>query len=198
MRSKAKLLALVASLSAANVAFRFALAWGPPNVKPIAFLVIVGGIIGGPLAGFAIGWLSMSLSDLVSPYGAGIWTLETSSFMAVVGLLAGLFWQRTSLPSRWMLTAGGFLLTMLFDIGTSVADAILFSYPWIPSVLALYVPFISGSVSPYPFGLAHEFTTAILLAVIGPSLIARIRKIYQPPSKPQEPLPESGSLHSQV
>jgi energy-coupling factor transport system substrate-specific component len=168
----------VASLSAANVAFRFALSWGPPNVKPTAFVVIIGGIIGGPFAGFAIGWFSMVVSDLVSPYGAGVWTLETSSFMGIVGLLAGLFWHYAGPISRWKLTAGGFILTVIYDIGTSVADAILFSYPWVPSILALYVPFLSGSVSPYPFGFADELTTAILLAVIGPSIIIRIRKIY--------------------
>ncbi|MGA8905241.1 MAG: ECF transporter S component [Candidatus Bathyarchaeia archaeon] len=178
MPSKTRLLALVASLSAANVAFRFALAWGPPNVKPIAFLVIVSGVVGGPLAGFAVGWLSMTLSDLVSPYGAGIWTLETSSCMAVVGLLAGLLWHRSRSFNRWKMAIGGFFLTMLFDIGTSVIDALLFSYPWLGAILALYVPFITGSISPYPFGLAHELTTAILLGAIGPSLIARIRKVY--------------------
>jgi energy-coupling factor transport system substrate-specific component len=176
--SKTRLLALVASLSAANVAFRFALAWGPPNVKPIAFLVIVGGVVGGPLAGFAVGWLSMTLSDFVSPYGPGVWTLETSSCMAAVGLLAGLLWHHASAYNRWKMAVGGFLLTMIFDIGTSIIDALLFSYPWLGAVLALYVPFITGSVSPYPFGLAHELTTAILLGAIGPSLIARIRKVY--------------------
>jgi energy-coupling factor transport system substrate-specific component len=176
--SKTRLLALVASLSAANVAFRFALAWGPPNVKPIAFFVIVGGVVGGPLAGFAVGWLSMTLSDLTSPYGPGVWTLETSSCMAIVGLLAGLLWHYTRSLSRWKMAVGGYLLTMLFDLGTSVIDALLFSYPWVGAVLALYVPFLTGGVSPYPFGLAHELTTAILLGAIGPSLIVRIRKIY--------------------
>jgi energy-coupling factor transport system substrate-specific component len=176
--SKTKLLALVASLSAANVAFRFALAWGPPNVKPVAFVVIVGGVVGGPLVGFAVGWLSITLSDVVSPYGAGIWTLETSSFMAIVGLLAGLLWHHARFLNRWKLTVGGFILTIMYDVGTSIVDALIFSYPWFASVLALYVPFLAGSVSPYPFGLAHELTTAILLAVIGPSLIAQIRKIY--------------------
>jgi uncharacterized membrane protein len=177
MPSRTRLLALVASLSAANVAFRFALAWGPPNVKPIAFLVIVGGVVGGPLAGVAIGWLSMTISDLIS-YGAGPWTLETSTCMAVVGLIAGLLWHRASSLVRWKMAIVGFLLTMLYDIGTSVIDAILFSYPWLGAVLGLYVPFITGNVSPYPFGLAHELTTAILLGTIGPSLISRIRKVY--------------------
>lgn len=169
----------MASLSAANVAFRLALAWGPPNVKPIAFLVIVGGVVGGPSAGFAIGWLSMTLSDLVSPYGAGVWTLETSGGMAIVGLLGGRLWHHASSFNRWMMAVGGFLLTMVFDIGTSVVDAVLFSYPWLGAILALYVPFITGGVSGYPFGLAHELTTAVLLGAIGPSLITRVRKVYQ-------------------
>jgi uncharacterized membrane protein len=175
--NKTRLLALVAALSATNVAFRAALAGGPPNIKPIAFLVIVAGVIGGPISGFAVGWLSMTLSDFV--FGAGIWTIETSGGMAVVGLLAGLLWHHASSFNRWKMALGGFLLTMLFDVGTSVVDALIFNYPWWSSLLALYVPFISGGVSPYPFGPAHELTTAVLLGTIGPSLIARIRKVYQ-------------------
>ncbi len=179
MANRTRLLALVASLSAVNVAFRYALSWGPPNVKPVAFFVIIAGVVGGPIAGFAVGWLSMMISDIVGPYGAGIWTLETSSCMAVVGLLGGLLWHRTSVFNRWKIAVGGFLLTMIYDIGTSIIDALLFSYPWFTAVLALYVPFLTGGISAYPFGLAHELTTAVLLGTIGPSLISRIRKVYQ-------------------
>ena len=180
MPGKTSFLALVASLSAANVAFRLALAGGPPNIKPVAFLVIVAGVVGGPIGGFAVGWLSMTLSDIASPFGAGVWTLETSGFMAIVGLLAGLLWHHATSFNRWKMALVGFLLTMVFDVGTSVLDAFLFSYSWEAAVLALYVPFLNGNVSsPYPFGFAHELTTAILLGTIGPSLISRIRKVYQ-------------------
>lgn len=178
MANKTKTLTLIAALSAANVAFRFALAGGPPNVKPVAFLVIVAGIVGGPVSGFAVGWLSMTLSDLAA-FGAGIWTIETSGGMALIGSLAGFVWHRIAAPNRWKLALGGFLLTVIYDIGTSVVDALLFSYPVWPAVLALYVPFLGGSISPYPFGLLHELTTAILLGTIGPSLIAQIRKVYR-------------------
>lgn len=178
MPTKTRLLALVATLSGANVAFRLALAWEPFNVKPITFLVIVGGVVGGPLAGFAIGLLSMALSDLAIQ-SAGVWTFETSGFMAIVGLLAGLLWHHASSSKRWRMGVGGFLLTMVFDIGTSMVDALLFSYPWLSAILALYVPFLTVGFTPYPFGLAHELTTAILLGSIGPTLIARIRKVYQ-------------------
>jgi uncharacterized membrane protein len=176
-RHKTRLLALIAAFSAANVVFRVALTGGPPNVKPTAFFVIVAGVVGGPVSGFAVGWLSMTISDLV--FGAGVWTIETSSGMAVIGLVAGLLWHHTSSFNRWKMAAGGFLLTMVYDVGTSVADALIFNYPWFASLLALYVPFISAGLSPYPFGPAHELTTAILLGTIGPSLIARIRKVYQ-------------------
>jgi energy-coupling factor transport system substrate-specific component len=177
--TKTRALTLIAALSAANVAFRIALAGGPPNVKPTAFLVIVAGVVGGPIPGLAVGWLSMTVSDLVSPFGAGVWTLETSAAMAAVGLLAGLLWHGATNFGRWKMAIGGYVLALIFDVGTSVADALIFSYPWLPAILALYVPFLSGGVSPYPFGFAHELTTAILLAALGPSLITRIRKVYQ-------------------
>jgi len=175
---KTRLLVLVACFSALNAALRVALAAGPPNVKPTAFLAIIGGIVGGPVAGFAIGWLSMTISDFFTPYGPGPWTIETSAGMAIVGLLGGLIWHHANSFKRWKLAAGGFLLAMLFDIGTSIADALVFSYPWIGAVLNLYIPFAAAGVIGYPFGLVHELTTAILLAAIGPSLISRIRRIY--------------------
>ncbi len=90
-----------------------------------------------------------------------------------------MLWHHADRLSRWKMAVGGFLLTMIFDIGTSIVDAILFAYPWWIAVLDLYIPFISGGVTPYPFGLAHELTTAVLLGAIGPSLIARVRKVYQ-------------------
>lgn len=175
---KTRLLALIAAFSASNVAFRFALAGGPPNVKPTAFLTIIAGIVGGPIAGFSVGWLSMTISDILSPFGAGVWTIETSAGMAIVGLLAALLWHHAAVLDRRRMAVGGFLLAVLFDVETSVVDALIFNYPWLGALLALYVPFITGGVSPYPFGFVHELTTAVLLGTIGPSLIVRIRKFH--------------------
>jgi hypothetical protein len=99
--------------------------------------------------------------------------------MAVVGLLAGVLWYRSENIGRLKMAIGGYILTMLFDIGTSVVDAFIYGYPWWTSLLGLYVPFILTGFSPYPFGFAHEFTTAVLCATIGPSLTRQIRKVYQ-------------------
>jgi len=178
MPNKTRTLAFIACFSAANAAMRVALAGGPPNVKPTAFLTIVAGIVGGPGAGFAVGFLSMVVSDFFTPFGPGPWTVETSAGMAVVGLLGGLLWFRMSSFKRWKLAVGGFLLTTLFDVGTSMSDAMLFHYSWVGAVVNLYAPSPTGGAIGYPFGLVHEFTTAILLAVIGPSLIPRLTAIY--------------------
>jgi energy-coupling factor transport system substrate-specific component len=175
--SKTRVLALVASFSAANAAFRIALVGGPPNVKPTAFLIILAGAAAGPLPGLVVGWLSMTISDLA--LGPGPWTIETSAGMAVVGLLAGLLWYRSSNIGRLRMAIGGYLLTVLFDIGTALVDSTIYHYPWEVAVLGLYVPFIMGGLSPYPFGFVHELTTALLCATIGPSLISQIRKMYQ-------------------
>ena len=148
-------------------------------MKPIAFLVIIAGVIGGPIVGLSVGWLSMTISDFASPFGAGLWTIETSACMAFVGLVGGLLWSRSQQLIRWRLAVGGFVLTAVFDIGTSVLDSLVYNYPWLSAVVALYVPFISGSPSPYPFGLAHELTTAALLGTVGPPVIRQIRKVYR-------------------
>ncbi|MBZ5697429.1 MAG: ECF transporter S component [Acidobacteriia bacterium] len=176
MQSRTKLLTLIAALSAANAAFRIVLAGGPYNVKPTAFLTIIAGIVAGPIPGLIVGWLSMTISDLA--LGAGYWTIETSAGMAVVGLLAGLLWHRSSSLGRIRMTIGGYLLTMLYDLFTAVVDALIYSYPWQASVAGLYVPFLTGSPTPYPFGFAHEITTAVLCLAIGPALVSRIRKVY--------------------
>ena len=176
MPNRTRLLAFVAAFSAANAAFRIALTGGPYNVKPTAFLTIVGGIVAGPMPGFAIGWLSMTISDLAT--SAGLWTIETSSGMAIVGLLAGFIWRRSNNITRIRLTLGGLLLTVIFDLYTAVVDSALYSYPLSVSVMGLYVPFLTGSPSPYPFGFVHELTTAMLCAAVGPSLIRQIRKLY--------------------
>ncbi|MGP8069290.1 MAG: ECF transporter S component [Candidatus Bathyarchaeia archaeon] len=174
--TKTKTIAFIAAFSGANAALRVLLVGGPPNVKPTAFLVIISGIIGGPMAGVAVGWLSMTLSDLY--FGAGIWTIETSTGMAVVGLLAGLLWHKSNRLNRWVMAIAGFLITMVFDIGTSIADAVLFHYPVWVAMAGLYVPFMVAGASPYPFGFVDELTTATLLGLMGPSLVSRIRNFY--------------------
>ena len=163
----------MASLTGLNVAARVVLAGGPPNVKPVAFLCLTAGAIGGPVTGFVVGFMSMLISDIY--FGAGYWTIISAVSMGVIAFLAGLFWKRRARIARTELAVGGFLLTAIYDVATSVIPARIFGYSWWVAILMLYVPFVAGFGVPYPFGFVHELTTAVLMGAIGPTLVGRVR-----------------------
>jgi energy-coupling factor transport system substrate-specific component len=163
---------MVACFTSTIAITRIALAGGPPNVKPVAFLSILSGIISGPLFGFLVGSLGMAVSDLF--FGVGPWTLVTSLGMGLIGLLGGAAIHWNAGMSRPRLAILGFLLTILYDLSTSILLALMFGYSWWLSVLLLYLPFAGGVA--YPFGFVHELTTAILLSLAGPPLIRQSKR----------------------
>ena len=181
--SFARKLTLMASLTGLNVATRIALAGGPPNVKPVAFLALAAGVIGGPLTGFVVGAMSMFVSDFF--FGGGFWTIINSASMGAIAFLAGLFWYRRERIARVELVVGGFLLTAIYDIATSVIPAWIFGYNWRVAIVLLYLPFLAGFGVVYPFGFVHEVTTAVLMGVVGPALIGRVRALTNQSRKAQ-------------
>ena len=50
----------------------------------------------------------MTLIDIAGPFGAGMWTIETSICMAFVGLIAGLVWFKSQSLVRWQCIGGFF------------------------------------------------------------------------------------------
>jgi uncharacterized membrane protein len=145
-----------------------------PNIKPNAFLAITGGLLLGPYAGFLIGALGMVVSDLF--IGAGLWTLVTAGSMGLLGFLGGLFWhRRMNGLSIFELALGGYLMTLLYDIITSLWIVPFLSPSLNPSfhhyIVALMGLFLPVSGVPYPFGIVHETTTAILMATATPVII---------------------------
>jgi len=152
-------------------------------VKPVAFLALAAGIIGGAVTGFVVGAMSMLVSDLY--FGAGFWTIINSACMGAIALIAGLVWYRRDGIRRVELVVGGFLLTVIYDVATSVIPAWIFGYSWWVAVLLLYVPFFVGFGVVYPFGFMHEVTTAILMGAIGPTLIGRVRILAEQNRKAQ-------------
>ena len=174
--------ALVAIFVAASVGSRFAMAT-LPNVKLVSFFAAMGGIIGGPLAGFSVGFLSMLVSD-VSFFGAGFWTLVTSSCMGLVGFLSGLLWfgRFKMIPSRLEFGVLGYLITLIYDVLTSVLSIpvmmhLLYGAPAttflaiFSVILGLFLP-MGGFM--WPAGPAHELSTALLLALTAPAIIKRL------------------------
>lgn len=148
-------------------------------MKPVAFLCLTAGIIGGPPTGFLVGAMTMFISDIY--FGAGYWTFINSVCMGLIGFLAGLLWNRRTNIRRTELVVGGFFLTVIYDVATSlILGPLTFGYSWWIAILGLYAPFLTGYAVVYPFGFVHELTTALLMAAIGPTLISRVRQLANP------------------
>ncbi len=156
-----KKISFVAVMSAAGCVSRVVIPLY--NVKPVAFIAIASGMIAGYAEGFAVGLLSMFLSDLF--LGVGPWTFIDAPLMGMAGALGSLWKDRN--PSRVELGVGGYLITLAYDVLSTLAFCFLFGVPILVGLLMLFLP--AGSV-PYPFGPAHELTTAILLSTAGPPL----------------------------
>ncbi|MFQ5951400.1 MAG: ECF transporter S component [Candidatus Geothermarchaeales archaeon] len=176
---KVRWLSTVSTLVALSAVARLVLPF--PNMKPNAVLAILGGILLGGPAGFFTGAMGMLISDFY--LGAGYWTIGTSGFMGLIGAIGGYLWHgRASRIPRAELAVGGFLLTLIFDIGTSIW-VIPIIFPEAPLVLymasaflGLFFPVIVGQI-PYPFGLVHELTTAVLLSSVTPSVVRHFREL---------------------
>ncbi|MBS7610280.1 hypothetical protein KEJ19_06945 [Candidatus Bathyarchaeota archaeon] len=164
-------LALIACFTAANVASRLLLA---PlfNIKPTTFLTAMSGVLFGAPLGFIVGLLTMLITDLLY-FGAGYWSIATSFSMGFIGALSGIVWFRRQDVGRLELAVGGFLLTLLYDVITSIATLLPlvkgFEAAIIGGFIGLFIPI------PYPMGPVHEATTAILMATCGPPIIKAIR-----------------------
>lgn len=164
--------ALVSSFTAAIVVTRILLA--PfPNIKPTTFLVAMVGILFGPRVGFSVGLLSIAITD-ISFFGAGYHTLVDSPCMGGLGLASGLLWGGKKDLSRFELAIGGFLLTLIWDVVTSLLGFILY-FPTTESALTsalvgLFLP------TPYPLGPAHELSTAALMGLLGVPIVKAIRQ----------------------
>lgn len=165
-------LALISIITALAVVSRVGLA-ALPNVKLNSFLTMVSGILAGPKAGFTVGFLSILISDMAF-FGLGFWTPITSFFMGLSGLLAGLLWHNRGSLSRFELALGGLLITLFYDIATSILTMIPFVKPETLIYTALVGLFIP---CPYPMGPAHELTTALLMGMLSPSIIHVIRGV---------------------
>ncbi|MEM2904421.1 MAG: ECF transporter S component [Candidatus Bathyarchaeia archaeon] len=165
--------ALIASFTAAAVSTRVLLA-AFPNIKPTSFLTAMTGILFGPWIGFAVGLLTIVVTDMLPFFGVGFHTFVTAPCMGAIGLASGLLWSGRQDLSRFELAVGGFFMTFAYDIVTSLLGYVLFlpnpGVALISALVGLYLP------TPYPMGPAHEFSTALLMGFLGVPIAKAIRR----------------------
>lgn len=166
-------LALIVSLTSLSVASRIALA-AFPNIKLVAFITIMSGVILGAKIGFLVGFLSMLISDSVF-FGIGYWTVATAPCMGFTGLLAGLLLKDVRKMSRLDLFLVGFIITLIYDVLTSIILAIPFygslGRAFIVAILGLFLPI------PYPMGPIHEIITGLALSMLAHPIVLYLERI---------------------
>ncbi|MBQ3899325.1 MAG: ECF transporter S component [Lachnospiraceae bacterium] len=95
-RTGVRRITLIAVMTALSIVGRFIFA-SLPAFKPVSAIVILTGIYLGGEAGFLVGSLCAFLSNFY--FGQGPWTPFQMAALGIIGLLAGLFFQKRSFKS---------------------------------------------------------------------------------------------------
>jgi len=108
-----------------------------PNIEPIMASVMPIGRKYGAIFGFAFGFLSIFLYDLMTHFGA--WTWTASITYGLVGMFSFLYFEKFK-SSVFNFAVFAFFATIIFDLITGVLFAPMFGQTmW--SALILQIPF---------------------------------------------------------
>lgn len=175
-RPSARLVAMIAVLCALAVASRAVFIW-VPFFKPMAAIVMIGGIAFGRRSGFLIGALSVLASNFV--FGQGPWTPWQMLSFGACGYVFGLLADRGALP-RHDLTAGK-------RVGLSVGGAafvVCVSGPILDTSSLFYVfsnVGLSSALAVYAAGLVpnciQAAATLVTLLLVGNPVLGMIHRL---------------------
>ncbi|MBN2898622.1 MAG: ECF transporter S component [Clostridia bacterium] len=154
-------IALIASLGAFAGVSRIPFA-ALPNIQPTTFLVIISGMVLGPLNGFMVGIIAALVSN--SFLGHGPYTIWQMLAWGLAGGISGLIFYQKSLPAKPVLAAYCFLWGFLFDYIMNAWHFLNFVYPhtW-QTFIALYGASLFHD-------MAHGISNAAFAFVFGKDL----------------------------
>jgi len=161
------IIAVQAALAVAGRAVLFML----PSCKPVAAIVIVTAVSFGPESGFLVGAIAMLASNMM--FGQGPWTPWQMFAMGVIGLVAGILFQKGWMKAdKKTLCVFGFLAAVFIYGGImNPASLVMMSYAVNKhNLLAIY---ISG----LPVDLTHGAATALFLFFGSRPMIDKLERI---------------------
>ena len=166
-RPSARELTLIAGLIAVAV-ISSAVFYLIPQVKPIGAVVIVCGACLGAKRGYFIGAMSAFLSNFI--FGQGIWTPFQMVAMGIVGLAAGLMFNKKA--KRIPMAIAGFVLCFaVYGLIVDLSSVLMMTNDYsMMSVLSIYAAGV-------PFGLTFGATTAVFLLLFGEAFAKKINRI---------------------
>ncbi|WP_174613635.1 ECF transporter S component [Virgibacillus ihumii] len=155
-------LTLLAVLAALAVVGRYVFAF-LPNVQPVTSLIIICGLLLGPLAAVLLAILTTFLSNML--LGMGIWTVWQVVSWGLIGVLSGLLGKYPKKFPFWVIVA------------FSIFSGFLYGF-----VISLMTYSIAGEFWPYylaglPFSVNHAVGNAIFMVVFYP-VISHLFKTY--------------------
>lgn len=166
-RPSARELTLIAGLIAVAVISR-AVFYLIPQVKPIGAVVIVCGACLGAKRGYFIGAMSAFLSNFI--FGQGIWTPFQMVAMGIVGLAAGLMFNKKA--KRIPMAIAGFVLCFaVYGLIVDLSSVLMMTNDYsMMSVLSIYAAGV-------PFGLTFGASTAVFLLLFGEAFAKKINRM---------------------
>lgn len=184
-------IALVSILTAATVAVAFAKGLSIPSlpglVEFMTVLIFISGFCFGPFIGASIGILSETIYQLVpfpfahpagwlfviSPILLGIMALLGAMYGVAGGILGKRRQGKTGRRILIEMGLSGFILTLIFDIMSSVGFYLAYPvFDFWTTLLWTFVP----AYYPYP-PIVHTVTNTLVFLVIAPPLINRIEAL---------------------
>lgn len=169
-KPQARELVVVSVLCALAVSGRAAFSM-LPQFKPVAALVIIGGVCFGGETGFLTGAVTAFVSNFF--FGQGPWTPWQMFAFGLIGLLAGILFQKGMISkTKGSLSAFGFLVTFIIYGGIMNPASVIM---WQNSINGAML--LSAYAMGLPFDLIHAFSTAFFLWFIAEPMIEKLERI---------------------
>lgn len=166
-RPKSREIGILSVLVVMAIGLRAIFIWFP-QFKPGLGVVIISGIVFGPLRGFMVGSLSMLLSNII--FGQGPWTPWQMFAFGLVGFISYFF--RKLLKSRIYLSIYGFLSVILVLGPILDTQTALFT-------LSEFTPvgFSSIYLMGFIMNVIHGLSVSIFLYLLGEDFIKKLERL---------------------
>ncbi|HLR80008.1 MAG TPA: ECF transporter S component [Bacillota bacterium] len=155
---KITLLAFLAALAVVGRAiFSFL-----PNIQPVTSIIIICGIVLGPVAAILLALLTTFLSNMI--LGMGIWTIWQVIAWALIGFLSGMIGKYSTKLPLYIIVSFSFMSGYIYGL-----------------IISLTTYQVTGKFLPYyvaglPFDTYHAVGNAIFMVLLYPFVSYLLRK----------------------
>ena len=139
-----------------------------PSAQPTTFMVMISGIVFGPLLGFIVGILSAVISNMF--LGQGPWTLMQMLSWGLCGLTSGFLGRLCIRRGKWFMIGFGIFWGYLFGW-------IMNAWYWLSFIYPLtFTSWLLTNAASFGFDTIHAVTNGIFLYLLGQDFIKVLQR----------------------